>query len=184
MKIKCLLASIAFSSFSAMSYAQDISQGVVVEGESLPVGIAIGDTRQDVENSINSFSEFDLYDPEKTDCDIEIDRRCKFTATDINGEELGFVTVYFSREESPNNVSSLRWSFKDWVTSAGLSLRDLETVSEDELFLAYPDARRAAVHKRSRSSLTLLRVPVEGVTMVYRSSTRGTSSYGMVHTPY
>lgn len=120
-----------------------ITEGVVIEGESLPIGISLSDTRQDVEQVIASISEFS--DPNTNGCRPN-GIRCTYTAHDVDtGLELGTVMVRYARNPdgaSPDDqVTQLSWTFDEWETSEGLSLADLPRTPGENLEALYPSAR-------------------------------------------
>lgn len=187
MKFKNLALSVALSAFSVFSYAQNVTEGIVIEGDSLPIGVALGDSRQEVEAAVGSISEFDLQDPNRSYCttpEASGFYRCTFIANDDTGAELGEVIVGFNNgATSSEEVTSLRWSFENWTTSAGVSLADLKTVNDaSELEALYPDAR-VRVFNSAQRSVVIVQSFTDGITMVYSDSARPSrfnGSYGSI----
>lgn len=147
---------------------ESISFGVVVEGQSLPIGLALGDSRSAVNETIDSFEEFGAAD--LGECNRR-ETRCTYTAiSSVTGEELGNVTVFYRLESgtssSSDEVRRMTWTFENWTTENGLSLADLATVDEEELRDVYPDARRARVNTAAGVNFNAsLKSIVDGVEM-------------------
>lgn len=164
MKIKNLALSFALSAFSLFSNAQDITIGTVIEGVSIPIGVAIGDSRQDVESVLNTYSEFDINDTNKTNCPSVIS--CVYSAIDDAGQKVGSITVRYSSDA--DTVTEVVWTFEKWITTAGISLENINDFDESELKAFYPSADRARIFDTSRGKLVHLRVSDEGLVMVAR----------------
>ncbi|WP_086930254.1 hypothetical protein [Agarilytica rhodophyticola] len=187
MTFKKLALATAFSAFSAFSYAQDVTQGVVIEGESIPIGISIGDRVRQVEAAIGNFSEFDLQDPNRSFCsnpDSDGDISCTYIANDDTGSELGEVIVDFRRGRK---VDNLRWSFENWTTTTGLSLAGLKTVSDpSELEALYPNAR-VTVFNSSVRNIAIVDDTESGLLMVNNSTAEPSpfnGAYGEIFKPF
>ncbi len=132
-----------------------ITEGVVTEGQSLPIGISLSDTRQNVEQVIASISEFS--DPNTNGCRPN-GIRCTYTAHDTDtGLELGTVMVRYARNQggasSDDQVTQLSWTFDQWETAEGLSLADLPRIQRQELQALYPGARVVTQQVDSREPI-------------------------------
>jgi hypothetical protein len=147
MKIKNLIIATSFLALPFMSFAQsgdtslllnaDITKGVVIEGDSLPVGISLGETFGEIEATLDAINEFDL---NERFCE---GLTCFYTARDDQGDELGQVRVLFRFDRTTQQFNAIRmtYTFEDWETTRGLSLRELENdiQTQEELLDIYPN---------------------------------------------
>lgn len=185
MKLATFVKATAFAaSLSALAFglqASEIAEGIIVEGESLPIGLSIGDTRAEVDATITEIPEFS-----ESYCRGRDASSCVFTAFNESGEKLGTVIAYYrGGYNSPDDsVSSLRWDFPLWATTTGVSLDNLKLIEEEsELTELYPSARQARVITSDRFKVVLLRSPADGVLAVYSKRRAREGAYGIIHAP-
>jgi len=171
--------------FTALIQAQevDLTQGIVIEGESLPVGVSLNDTRNEVETTLFAFDEFNN---DQFECGGRRDSFCTFTAIDAAGNELGSVTVRYrnATASSDDDVRDFFWTFPDWITSAGVSLSDLSSFSDSTILEElYPDLDRALVSVRSSSTLVSFSSRADGLSLFFRSSAFSEIARGHIFEP-
>lgn len=158
---KLIIASIVIA-VSALSQAKsfaNITEGIVIEGDSLPIGIALGDTKTQIETVISEISEFDLDNPDMTFCSSN---KCFYFA-ELSADNFEYVSVRYE-----NDVATrFTWTFADWETMAGVSLNDLEVLTKEELETTYPQADSIRVVEFRGSKVALIRSFTDGLELLY-----------------
>ncbi|WP_086931361.1 hypothetical protein [Agarilytica rhodophyticola] len=158
-KNTCFSAILGTSLFFSQSSFADITQGVVIPGESLPIGISVGDTRAEVESVLATMPEFDLNDPNNTFCDV---RNTCFYFAEISADNSEILKISYLGD----TATRLTWTFGDWTVN-GVSLNDIaeETFTESDLVAAFPSARLARIVDFRGVRRVILSSPNEGISI-------------------
>lgn len=184
MRVSKVVATLGLTAIACFAQAQSIEEGVVLEGEMLPIGLSIGDSRADVEQTIANFIEFT--DGEGI-CYGRTDYNCVYTAVDGFGAEIGKVVVFYKdAASSPDDVvRSLQWTFPKWTTSAGVSIEALSQINSlAELEAFYPENGYATIQQYGSYKYSLVKSDAAGVGVSYsRNYGNFESGYGWISAP-